>query len=162
MGLQNLPRWRSQFPKAPDSLKEKIRSLFSVLKTDGTKLVSVFEAIGKDADKGLVYVVKYLPQAAALAEILFPAEAPEIAAGTSIAISTTNLIQTTIAEVEAKAKLIPAGLTGEQKSADVLQIVSQTVIANLATLKITADTAYVQSLINAICAVLNIPSTVAA
>lgn len=137
-------------------------SLFSVIKTDGVKLVSVMEAIAKDADKGLVYVVKYLPEAAALAEILFPAEAPAIAAGSSIALNVTNLIQSAVAEVEAKAKLIPASMTGAQKSADVLQIVSQTVIADLATLKITANTAYVQSLVNAICAILNIPSTVAA
>lgn len=137
-------------------------SLFSVLKSDGAKLVSVMEAVAKDADKGLVYVAKYLPEAAALAEILFPAEAPEIIAGTSIALSVTNLIQQAVAEVEAKAKLIPAGMTGAQKSADVLQIVSQVVIADLATLKITAGTAYVQSLVNAICAILNIPSTVAA
>jgi hypothetical protein len=137
-------------------------SLFSVIKTDGAKLVSVMEAIGKDADKGLVVVAKYLPEAAALAEILFPAEAPAIAAGTSVAINVTQLIQTAVAEVEAKAALIPAGLTGAQKSADVLQIVSTTVIADLATLKITADTAYVQSLINAICAILNIPSTTVA
>lgn len=137
-------------------------SLFTVLKTDGQKLVSVMEAIAKDADKGLVYVSKYLPEGAALAEILFPAEATAIAAGASVAVNVTNLIQNAVAEVEAKAKLIPAGLTGLQKSADVLQIVSQTVIADLATLKITADTAYVQSLVNAICAILNIPSTVAA
>ena len=137
-------------------------SIFTVLKADGVKLVSVMEAIGKDAAKGLVYVAKYLPQAAAVAELLFPAEAPEIAAGTSVALNVTNLITQAVAEVEAKAKLIPAGLTGAQKSADELQIVSQTVIADLATLKITANTAYVQSLINAICAVLNIPSTVVA
>jgi len=120
------------------------------------------EAIGKDADKGLVYVVKYLPEASALAEILFPAEAAAIATGTSVALNVTNLIQNAVAEVEAKAKLIPADLTGEQKSADVLQLVSQTVIADLKTLNITAGTSYVQSLINAICAILNIPSTVAA
>lgn len=137
-------------------------SLFTVIKAEGVKLVSVFEAIAKDADKGLVYVVNYLPEASALAELLFPAEAPAIAAGTSVALNVTNLIQSAVAEVEAKAKLIPAGLTGLQKSADVLQIVSQTVITDLATLKITANTAYVQSLINAICAILNIPETVAA
>jgi hypothetical protein len=137
-------------------------SIFTVLKTDGAKLVSVMEAIAKDAAKGLVFVAKYLPEAAAVAELLFPAEAPAIATGTSVALNVTNLIQQSVAEVEAKAKLIPAGLTGAQKSADVLQLVSQSVISDLATLKITANTAYVQSLVNAICAILNIPSTVAA
>lgn len=142
--------------------KEPTVSIFSVLKSDSAKLVSVMEAIGKDADKGLVVVAKYLPETAAVAELLFPAEAPEIAAGTSVALNVTNLIQTSVAEVEAKAKLIPAGLTGAQKSADVLQIVEQSVIADLTTLKVpNPTTSYVQSLVNAICAILNIPSTTA-
>lgn len=137
-------------------------SIFTVLKADGVKLISVFEAVAKDADKGLVFAAKYLPEAAALAELLFPAEAPLIASGVSVALNVTNLLQNAIAEVEQKSAALPTTLTGAQKSADVLQIVSQTVIADLATLKITADTAYVQSLINAICAILNIPATVAA
>jgi len=137
-------------------------SIFTVLKTDGAKFVSVFEAIARDANKGLVVAAKYLPEAAAVAELLFPAEAPAIATGVSVALNVTNLIQNAVAEVEAKADLIPSNLTGAQKSADVLQIVSQIVIADLATLKITANTAYVQSLVNAICAIMNIPSTVAA
>lgn len=147
---------------APAIPKEPTVSIFSVLKSDASKLVSVMEAIGKDAEKGLVVAAKYLPEAAAVAELLFPAEAPEIAAGTSVALNVTNLIQTAVAEVEAKAKLIPAGLTGAQKSADVLQIVSQTVLADLTTLKVpNPTTSYIQSLINAICAILNIPSTTA-
>jgi hypothetical protein len=93
--------------------------------------------------------------------VLFPAEAPAIAAGTSVAINVANLIQQTVAEVEAKAALIPAGITGAQKSADVLQIVSTTVIAQLATLKITADTAYVQQLVNAVVAILNVQGAAA-
>jgi site-specific recombinase len=137
-------------------------SLFTVLEGDATKLVSVFEAVVKDVDKGLVVAAKYLPEAAGLAELLFPAQAVAIASGVSIALNVTNLLQNAIAEVEQKSALIPSNLTGAQKSADVLQIVSTTVIADLATLKITANTAYVQSLINAICAILNIPSTVAA
>jgi hypothetical protein len=136
-------------------------SVFTVLKTDGQKLISVMEAIGKDSAKGLVVVAKYLPSAAAVAEILFPAEAPAIATGVSVALNVTNLIQNAVAEVEAKSKLFPTGMTGLQKSADVLQLVSQVVIADLATLHITAGTSYVQSLVNAICAILNIPSTVA-
>lgn len=137
-------------------------SIFTVLKADGVKLISVFEAVAKDADKGLVFAAKYLPEAAALAELLFPAEAPLIASGVSVALNVTNLLQNAIAEVEQKSAALPTTLTGAQKSADVLQIVSTTVIADLATLKITANTAYVQSLVNAICAVLNIPATVAA
>lgn len=132
-------------------------SLKSTAEADGKKILSVLELVAKDADKGLAVVVKFLPEASVIASVLFPSEAPAIVAGTSITITVANLIQSTVAEVEAKAALIPAGLTGAQKSADVLQIVSQSVIASLATLKITADTAYVQSLVNAVVALLNIP-----
>jgi len=137
-------------------------SLFTIVEGDASKLVSVMQAIVTDVDKGLVYAAKYLPDAAALAELLFPAQAAAIAAGTSVALNVTSLIQNAVAEVEQKSALIPSNLTGDQKSADVLQIISTTVISELATLKITANTAYVQSLIDAICAILNIPSTVAA
>jgi hypothetical protein len=136
-------------------------SIVSAVEADGKKLLSVLKLVATDVDKGLVVAEKYLPEAAALAEVLFPAEAPAIAAGTSVAINVANLVQQTVAEVEAKAALIPAGLTGAQKSADVLQIVSTTVIAELATLKITADTAYVQQLINAVVAILNVQSVAA-
>lgn len=136
-------------------------SLVSAVEADGKKLLSVLKLVAQDATKGLAVVVKYLPEAAALAEVLFPAEAPAIAAGTSVAINVANLIQQTVAEVEAKAALIPAGMTGAQKSADVLQIVSTTVIAQLATLKITADTAYVQQLVNAVVAILNVQGAAA-
>jgi hypothetical protein len=136
-------------------------SIVSAVEADGKKLLSVLKLVAQDATKGLAVVVKYLPEAAALAEVLFPAEAPAIAAGTSVAINVANLIQQTVAEVEAKAALIPAGITGAQKSADVLQIVSTTVIAQLATLKITADTAYVQQLVNAVVAILNVQGAAA-
>jgi hypothetical protein len=136
-------------------------SIVSAVEADGKKLLSVLKLVAQDATKGLAVVVKYLPEAAALAEVLFPAEAPAIAAGTSVAINVANLIQQTVAEVEAKAALIPAGMTGAQKSADVLQIVSTTVIAQLATLKITADTAYVQQLVNAVVAILNVQGAAA-
>lgn len=137
-------------------------SFVSTVEKDAKKLLSVLELVAKDADKGLVVVVKYLPEASVIAQLLFPAEAAAIQAGTSVTISVANVIQTSVAEVEAKAKLIPAGLTGAQKSADVLQIVSQVVISQLSTLGIkNSDTAYVQSLVNAVVALLNIPSVAA-
>lgn len=137
-------------------------SFVSTVEKDAKKLVSVLELVAKDADKGLVVAVKYLPEASAIAMLLFPAEAPAIAAGTSAATYIAAVIQNSVAEVEAKAKLIPAGLTGAQKSADVLQIVSAVVISQLATLGIkNADTSYVQSLVNAVVALLNIPSVAA-
>lgn len=137
-------------------------SFISTVEKDGKKLVSVLELIGKDSEKTLVVAAKYLPEAAVIAELLFPAEAPAIAAGTSVALNVANLIQNAVAEVEVKASALPAGLTNEQKSADVLAIVSSVVIANLATLGIkNADTSYVQSLINAVVAILNIPSVAA-
>lgn len=137
-------------------------SFISTVEKDAKKLLSVLELVAKDADKGLVAIVHYLPEASVIAQLLFPAEAPLIAAGTSVTISVANVIQNSVAEVEAKAKLIPAGLTGAQKSADVLQIVSSVVISQLATLGLkNADTSYVQSLVNAVVALLNIPSVAA-
>jgi hypothetical protein len=137
-------------------------SIVSTVEKDGKKLISVLELVARDADKGLVVAVKYLPEASVIAGLLFPGEATAIAAGTSVAINVANVIQTSVAEVEAKAKLIPAGLTGAQKSADVLVIVEQTVLSQLATLGVkNADTSYVQSLVNAVVALLNIPSVAA-
>ena len=136
-------------------------SFVSTLEKDGKKLVSVLSIAGRDADKGLAEVSKYLPEAATLAELIFPADAVAIKAGTSVAINITAVVQNTVIEVEAKSKLIPAGLTGLQKSADVLTIVSQAVLANLKSLGYTADTNTVQSIINAVVAILNIPTVAA-
>ena len=139
-----------------------VKSFEATLEVDGKKFLSVLEVVARDVDKGLVASAKYFPSLAALATIFFPGESAAISAGTGIAVNVVNVIQNAVAEVEAKAAAIPAGLSGAQKSADVLQIVSSTVIAQLATLKITAGTAYVQNLVNAIVAVLNVTPAVGA
>lgn len=137
-------------------------SILSTIEKDGKKLLSILEVAARDADKGIVAIAKFIPQATKLADLLFPAYAPEINAGSSIAINVVDVIQNAIVEVEAKAKLIPAGLTGAQKSAEVLQIVSGVVIADLKSLGVTnPDTSFVQSIINAVVAFFNVPSVVA-
>lgn len=140
-------------------------SLLSVFEKDGKKVLSIMELIAADAEKGLVIAVKYLPEAAALASLLFPAEAPAIMAGETAFVNVAGIIQSAVAEVEQKyalVKVADANKSGAQKSADVLALVSQVVIADLGKLKITANVAYVQQLINAVVAILNVPSVVAA
>lgn len=136
-------------------------SILSVFEKDGKKVISVMELVAKDATKVLAVVEKYLPEATVLAGVLFPAEATVIAAGASTFTNVANLIQSAVVSVEQKSSALSATLTGAQKSAEVLTIVSQTVIADLKTLNITADTAYVQKLVNAVVALLNVPSVTA-
>lgn len=136
-------------------------SVVSTLEKDGKKFVTVLKTVADDAVKVIAGVQKYLPEATVLAEALFPQFAPEIAAGSATFSSVSTLISNTVVEVEQKSSALPTSLTGAQKSADVLSIVSSSVIAALASEKITADTAYVQSLVNAVVALLNVPAVAA-
>jgi hypothetical protein len=133
-------------------------SIVATLEKDGKEFVSVMKKIQTEASKTLVVVEKYLPEADALASVLFPQFAPEIAAGSTAFVSVADLIQKSVAEVEQKASALPAGLTNEQKAADVLSMTSSAVIALLKTEKITAGTSYVQSLVNAAVSILDVPA----
>jgi hypothetical protein len=62
------------------------------------RFVSVMEQIGKDALKVLTEVEKYLPKAAILAELFFPADTAGIAA----VVNATGLIQKAIVLAEQK------------------------------------------------------------
>lgn len=137
-------------------------SIVATLEKDGKKFVSVMETAATDTVKVIAGAEKYLPEATALAEALFPQFAPEIAAGSTTFSSIANLISKTVLSVEQKAAAIPAGLTSEQKAAEVLSITSASVISALASEKITAGTEYVQQLINAVVSLLDIPSVPAA
>jgi hypothetical protein len=133
-------------------------AIVATLEKDGKKFLSVLETAAKDTVKIVAGVEKYLPEATVLAEALFPQFAPEIAAGSKTFASVADLISKTVVEVEAKSSALPTGLTGAQKSADVLSIASSSVIAALKSEGITADTAYVQQLVNAVVALLNVPA----
>lgn len=133
-------------------------SIVATLEKDGKKFVSALKTAADDTVKVVAGAEKYLPEATALAEALFPQFAPEIAAGSKTFSSIADLVSKTVVEVEQKASALPAGLSAAQKSADVLSIVSTTVIASLESEKITAGTDYVQQIVNAVVALLNIPT----
>jgi hypothetical protein len=125
------------------------------------KFVSVMEAIGRDALRALNVVEKYLPKAEELAMLLFPAQ---MAVLTPV-LSVTNLILKAV--VLAEQKMAAGGQatgTGLQKSSDVLSTVEPTVLQVLSEAGIsTTDTGYVQKIIDAVVADLNVrDSTVAA
>jgi hypothetical protein len=94
--------------------------------------------------------------------LLFPAAAP-LAAGVANA---TSLIQTAVLLVEQKyaASGVQSG-TGAQKLSEVMLLTEQSVTSLLSQSGITADTSYLQSIVSAVVAILNVqaaqPSAVA-
>ncbi len=122
------------------------------------EFVSVMETIGKDVKALWADVVKYLPAAATLAELIFPAQTAVIAS----AVNSVDLIQQAVVTVEQKfaATGNPVG-TGAQKLAQVLSIVSPTVTELLATEKIPVDQAYIRDIVNAVVAILNVQRSAA-
>lgn len=118
------------------------------------KFVGVLEAIGKDFEKGLAWAVEYAVPVEKLVALLFPAAAP---VATEVADATT-LIQSAVLLVE--QKYAAAGVqngTGAQKAAEVLTLTQQAVTTLLTQAGITGVTTdYIQSLISAVVAILNV------
>jgi hypothetical protein len=118
------------------------------------KFLSVMQAIGRDALKALSVIEKYLPEAATLAEMFFPAEAATLDG----VVNATALIQSAI--VTCEQKMAAGGVatgSGAQKSADVLSIVEPTVTQLLTEAKVSnVDTAFIQKIIDAVVADLNV------
>ncbi len=114
--------------------------------------MSVLEAIGKGFAKGLQWAVTYAVPVEKLVGLLFPAVAP---ATTAIA-NATELIQNAVLLVEQKytAAGVQSG-TGVQKLAEVTLLAEPVVTSLLTAAGIAASTAYIQSLISAVVAVLN-------
>jgi len=117
--------------------------------------VSVMETIGMGFAKGLKWAMEYAVPVERLVALLFPATAPvanEVA-------NATSLIQTAVLLVEQKyaASGVQNG-TGTQKLAEVLLLTEQSVTALLAKAGITANTAYITSLVSAVVAILNVQS----
>lgn len=115
--------------------------------------IGFLQAVGKDFMKGLNYAVKFAVPVETLAKLLFPALAPEITAGVDAA----TLIQNAVIVVEQKyaASGVQNG-TGAQKAAEVLTLSQAAVTSILKSAGINADTTYIQSLINAVVAILNV------
>jgi hypothetical protein len=115
--------------------------------------VSVLETIGKGFAKGLKWAVEYAVPVERLVGLLFPAAAP-VANGLADA---TSLIQTAVLLVEQKyaASGVQSG-TGAQKLAEVVLLTEQSVTTLLAKAGVAADTSYIESLVSAVVAILNV------
>jgi hypothetical protein len=116
---------------------------------------SILTTIGKDFEKGLTWAVQYAVPVEKLVAIIFPAAAPVAA---TLA-SATTLIQNAVLEVEQKyaASGIQSG-TGTQKLAEVMTLAGSAVTALLTQANVEASAVYVQSLISAVVAILNVQS----
>jgi hypothetical protein len=115
--------------------------------------LGVLEAVGKGFEKGLLWAVRYAVPVEKLVGTLFPAAAP-VAAGIADA---TTLLQTAVLMVE--QKYAAAGSqkgTGAQKLADVMLLVGPVVTQLLNQAGIAASASYVQSLVSAVVAILNV------
>jgi hypothetical protein len=117
------------------------------------------KAAGLAFMKGLGWAVQYAIPVEKLVALLFPAAAP---AALGIA-TATGLIQTAVISVEQKyaAAGVQSG-TGTQKAAEVLLLTTDAVISLLKQEGITADTTYVQELVSAVVAILNVHTLTAA
>lgn len=115
--------------------------------------MGVLQAIGKGFEKGLKWAVEYAIPVERLVALLFPAAAP---AALEVA-NATSLIQGAVLLVE--QKYAAAGMqsgTGAQKLAEVMLLTEQTVLGLLHQAGIAADSAYVQSVVSAVVAILNV------
>ncbi len=121
--------------------------------------IGVLEAIGKDFAKGLKWAVQYAVPVEKLVALLFPAAAP---VATAVA-DATALIQTAVLLVEQKyaASGVQSG-TGVQKLAEVMTLAGDAVATLLTQAGITASSSYVESLVSAVVAVLNVQPAPAA
>ena len=121
----------------------------------------VLEAIGKGFEKGLQWAVAYAVPVEKLVGLLFPAAAP---ATTAVADATT-LVQNAVLLVEQKyAAAGKQSGTGAQKLAEVMLLTQPVVTELLTQAGIEANTSYIQSLVSAVVAILNVqamPSTTA-
>jgi len=121
--------------------------------------IGVLEAIGKDFAKGLKWAVQYALPVEKLVGLLFPAAAPAV---TAIADATT-LIQNAVLMVEQKyaASGVQSG-TGTQKLAEVMTLAGDAVASLLTQAGITATSDYVENLVSAVVAILNVQPAPAA
>ena len=121
--------------------------------------VSVLEAVGKGFKKGLKWALSYGVPVERLVALLFPAAAPAVA---EIA-SATSLIQNAVLAVEQKyaASGAQSG-SGEQKLAEVMLLTEQAVASLLTKAGLKADTSYIEGLVSAVVAILNVQQAPAA
>ena len=113
----------------------------------------LLDVIGRDFAKGLSWAVTYAVPAEKLVGLLFPAVAPT----TTAVADATVLIQTAVLQVE--QKFAAAGTqngTGAQKLSEVMLVVGPVVTELLQQAGISANAGYVQNLVSAVVAILNV------
>ena len=113
----------------------------------------VLQAIGQGFAKGLKWAVEYAVPVEKLTAILFPGIAPE---ATAVADATT-LIQHAVLLVEQKyaASGVQNG-SGAQKLAEVTLLAGPAVTSLLSAAGITPNAPYIENLVNAVVAILNV------
>lgn len=117
---------------------------------------SILQSIGKGFAKGLQWAIVYAIPVEKLVALLFPAAAP----ATTGLIDATSLIQTAVLAIE--QKFAAAGTqsgTGAQKLSEVMLLAGPTVTQLLTSAGIDASPAYIQSLVSAVVAILNVQPT---
>lgn len=114
---------------------------------------TVIDKVGEDFKIAFTEVQKYLPTASALATVIYP-QGKQITSGITTAF---DLIQNTVVTIEQKyAAAGTASKTGAAKAADVLAIVGPAVTDLLNKENVPADPVYVNNLISAVVAILNV------
>lgn len=125
----------------------------SVVQTIEKDFISVLKFIGKESEQGLGFAVKYAIPVEKLVAMFFPQATPA-AVGIFDALALT---QKAIFLVEQKyATDTTQNASGQKKLADVLTLSEDAVTSLLAKEGITANTAKVTSIVNAVVAVLNV------
>ncbi len=120
---------------------------------------SVLQSIGKDFAKGLKFAVTYAVPAEKLTALLFPSSAPALAG----VVSATTLIQNAVLAVEQKyaASGVQSG-TGTQKLAEVVTLAGDAVASLLSKSGMTVTPDYIEKLVSAVVAILNVQPVTAA
>jgi hypothetical protein len=123
------------------------------MRKDKVTFTGVLEAIGKGFEKGLQWAVEYAIPVEKLAGLLFPAIAP----ATTVVADATSLVQTAVLLVE--QKYAAAGVqngTGTQKLAEVTLLTGPVVTQLLTQAGVPVSASYIQSLVSAVVAILNV------
>jgi hypothetical protein len=117
--------------------------------------VSVLEAVGKGFEKGLKWAVTYAVPVEKLVGLLFPSAAPVV----NEVVDATSLIQTAVLLVEQKyaASGAQSG-TGAEKLNEVMLLTESAVTGLLAKAGVQVDSSYLQSVVSAVVAILNVQS----
>ena len=117
--------------------------------------VSVLEAVGKGFEKGLKWAVTYAVPVEKLVGLLFPSAAPVV----NEVVDATSLIQTAVLLVEQKyaASGAQSG-TGAEKLNEVMLLTESAVMGLLAKAGVQVDSSYLQSVVSAVVAILNVQS----